>query len=70
MSALFRRARTRLRKLRQDRGWTQEELAERAGVTKTDVCRMEVGTNEDMKLSTLERFARVFRVKAEELIKA
>ena len=70
MSRLFVRARKRLRKLREDRGWTQAQLAKKAGVSKTDVCRMEVGVNNDMKLSTLERFARIFGIEAEELIKA
>jgi transcriptional regulator with XRE-family HTH domain len=34
---------TRIRKLRQDRGWSQQALADRLGVNRTTVVRWEAG---------------------------
>lgn len=70
MSRLFEKVRRNIKQLRLARGWTQEQLAKKAKVTKTDVCRMETGTNKDMKLSTLEKFAKIFGVGEEELMRA
>jgi ribosome-binding protein aMBF1 (putative translation factor) len=69
-SKLFERVRRRIRKLREQRGWTQADLARHTGISAADVCRVEVGSNCNMKLSRLEDFARAFRIKVEELVKA
>lgn len=53
MSALSKKIRT----LRENKGLTQEKLAQKAGVTKDYVSRMERGDQEDFRYSTLKGFA-------------
>lgn len=42
----------RIRTLRQSRGWTQEELGERIGVTKVSVSQWETGITSNIRLKT------------------
>lgn len=51
-----------LRELREDRGLTQVELAERSGTTDTVISRIENGRIEDPRLSTLDRLAEVLGI--------
>ena len=55
----------RIRELRREHGWTQEEFAERAGVAPRYVRYLEAGQN--LQISTLVEFAKVLRAKPEEL---
>lgn len=57
-----------MRELRQRQGWTQAELAERAGVTRVTVTRLETRPPKAIDLETLERLANAFSVDAGYLI--
>lgn len=56
-----------LRKLREDRDWTQEELADKAGMHFTYIGQIERGLR-NPSLVNLERLAKALRVKAGELL--
>jgi len=59
----------RLKRLRKARHhMTQEELAERAGLTRSYVARLEIGRH-DPSLSTLEKLAKALRVSVAALLK-
>jgi transcriptional regulator with XRE-family HTH domain len=58
----------RIKKLRERRGWTQEQLAEAAGVGRSHLARLETA-KQDPTLATLEKIARALRVKVAELVK-
>ena len=57
----------KLKKFRQQRKLTQGELAERAGVTREYIARLEAGRY-DPSLSTLEKLAKALRVKVNDLV--
>jgi transcriptional regulator with XRE-family HTH domain len=57
----------RLKKIRQAREMTQEQLAERAGVTREYIARLEAGRY-DPSLSTIERLAKALKVKVGDLL--
>lgn len=50
----------RLRELRHKKGWTQEELAERADVAYKHIQRLEGRKPSPVKINTLEKLARAF----------
>lgn len=50
----------RLRELRRQAGWTQEQLAEKAGLNYKHYQEIERGGKRDIRLSTLECLARAF----------
>ena len=52
----------RLRELRDARGWTQGELAERAGVTRATVSRIEGGKVASLDLQVFEKLANALDV--------
>lgn len=54
--------RLRLRELREARGWTQAELASRAGVARATVNRLEQRPPRLLDLVTMERLARALGV--------
>ena len=57
----------KIRKLRREREWTQEELGERVQIDKRNVSKYETGhINPSQK--TVERFAEAFGVSAAELL--
>ena len=58
---------TRLRLLRERRGLTQEQLAEKSGVSRTYLARLETG-RQDPTLSTLEKLAKALGVKVGRLV--
>jgi transcriptional regulator with XRE-family HTH domain len=58
----------RLKQLRQDAGLTQEQFAERAGMSYKYYQQVEAGRKRDLRLSTLERLAHAHRVDLSELL--
>lgn len=57
----------RLRQLRLDAGWTQEKLAEAAGITTTYTSDLERGTKVP-SLTIVLRISRAFRISVAELL--
>jgi transcriptional regulator with XRE-family HTH domain len=57
----------RLRQLRTDAGWTQEQLAEAAGITTTYTSDLERGTKVP-SLTIVLRISRAFRIGVAELL--
>ena len=58
-------ARLELRRTR--KGWTQEALATRLGVTRLTIARLEAGVRRP-SVELVERLARVFKLKIETLL--
>jgi transcriptional regulator with XRE-family HTH domain len=57
----------KLKKLRESKGLTQEGLAEKAGISRAYLARLEMGRH-DPHLSRLRKLARVLGVKISELV--
>jgi len=57
----------RLKRAREDRGWSQAELARRAGIRQATLCELETGKQEDTRVSTLVKLAKALRVSLEYL---
>lgn len=57
----------RLKKLRAERGMTQEALAEKAGLSRSYIARLELG-QQDPTLGTLEKLAKALKVTVGELV--
>ena len=53
--------RLRIRELRLAYGWTQEELAERAGIRRVTVNRIEKGHSQGIEFDVLDRLARALQ---------
>jgi transcriptional regulator with XRE-family HTH domain len=60
--------RLRVAELRDAKGWTQAELAEKAGVSRATVNRIESDTNRRIDFDVLEKLAGAFGVEAGRLI--
>lgn len=56
-----------LRRLRNEKGWSQEEFADRAGIHRTYVSDLERGAR-NPTIEVVERLAKPFRVKAGSLL--
>jgi transcriptional regulator with XRE-family HTH domain len=61
----------RIARLRRERGWTQETLAERSGVARPTIARLEIarGRSRQPSLPTLVRLARAFDITLDELVR-
>ncbi len=59
----------RVRKLRIKHGYTQEKLAELAGIEYKHIQRVESKIPCDLKASTLEKLAKAFKISVSELMK-
>jgi len=57
----------RLKKLRAERGMTQEALAEKAGISRSYIARLELG-RQDPTLGTLEKLAKALKVPVAKLL--
>jgi transcriptional regulator with XRE-family HTH domain len=57
----------RLKRLREARGMTQQELADKAGISREHLARLE-GARHDPTLGLLERLAKALRVKVARLL--
>jgi len=66
--APIKRLAMKLRTLRRDRFMTQEDLADKAGVTREYIARLEAGRY-DPSLSTLEKLAKALKVDIAKLLK-
>jgi transcriptional regulator with XRE-family HTH domain len=58
----------RLKALRAESGMTQEQFAERAGLSYKYYQQVEAGRKPDLRLSTLERLARAYRLEVWQLL--
>ena len=58
----------RIKAERRKRGWSQEELADKAGLSRTYLARLETA-RQDPTLSTLEKLAKALRVTVAKLLK-
>ena len=59
----------RLKELRKARGWSQVELAERAGIRQGTISAIEKGETKGIDFATLEALADVFEVDPAVLLK-
>jgi transcriptional regulator with XRE-family HTH domain len=57
----------RIRKLREDRGWTQNFLASRAGVHQPTIWRLEKGSIASPKIDLIRKIADAFEISVDEL---
>lgn len=57
----------RIRKIRKARGWSQEKLAEKVGISTTHMSHIETA-NTKMSLSTFTELASVLEVRTDELL--
>ena len=57
-----------LRTLREEKGWTQEELAEKASVERSYLTKLETGDKVNPSLAVLKRLAKALRVGVEKLL--
>jgi transcriptional regulator with XRE-family HTH domain len=56
-----------LKKLRKRRSWSQQELADKAGISRTYLARLETA-RQDATLSILEKLAKALKVKIGRLL--
>ena len=67
MKAIIKKLAMRLKRLRDERGLTQEQLAKRSGVSHGYLARLEIGMH-DPSLSTLAKLAKALKVTVDELL--
>lgn len=67
MKAIIQRLIVRLKRLREERGLTQERLAKKSGVSHGYIARLEIGMH-DPSLSTLAKLAKALKVTVAELV--
>nr|WP_317892397.1 S24 family peptidase [uncultured Sphingomonas sp.] len=67
MSKLSELIPNRVRALRMDRGWTLQELAERAGTTAPQIMKLEK-SHRRLDLDWIERLAKAFEISEQELL--
>ena len=58
----------KLRKLRREREWSGQKLADLAGVSRMTIFRIEKGRTSGVRLDTLESIAKVLGVSVQELL--
>ncbi len=57
-----------LRTLREEKGWTQEKLAEKASVERSYLTKLETGDKVNPSLAVLKRLAKSLRVPVTQLL--
>ena len=65
---VYQKLATKIRKLRSQKGWSQEELADRAGLHRTYISHLENGKRQ-ISVETLCKIAAGFGISSSELIK-
>ena len=68
MSSLTERMAARIVSLREQRGWSQEHVARRAGIHRVTLANIERGVKQPT-LDTLDRLARALGIKLTDLVK-
>ena len=58
-----------LKRERLNKGFSQESLAEKAGVTLHTISKIETGATEDPRVLTLEKLVKALNVKIDDLLK-
>ncbi len=58
-----------LKQFREDKGWTMQQLANRAGVTDAYIAMLETGKRKNPSLATLRHIAKALGVAVEDLLK-
>ncbi len=58
----------RLRELRQEMGWTQEDLARASGLGRPMISRIESGARSNVRSSTLHKLAKALHVPVDDLM--
>lgn len=66
--ARYKRLGEKIRRLRKDRSWTQEKLAESANVDPKTVIELEAGKRANPTLQTLNKLARALKTSLEDLL--
>jgi transcriptional regulator with XRE-family HTH domain len=67
MNTAQRRLIVKIKELRAGHGWSQEALAEKAGLARAYLARLEIGRH-DPSLRTLVKLAKALKVKVGELV--
>lgn len=67
VGALSRNLIRNLKTAREEREWTQEDLAHQAGIQPAEISRIEAGKR-DIRLSTLEKLSQALRVPISRLL--
>jgi len=57
-----------IKKLRKQHHLSQEQLAQKAGITYSTLIKIESGSNKNPTLDTLTKLANVFKIKIDELV--
>lgn len=57
-----------IKKLRKKHHLSQEQLAQKAGITYSTLIKIESGNNKNPTLETLTKLANVFRIKIDDLL--
>lgn len=57
-----------IKKLRKKHNLSQEQLAQKAGITYSTLIKIESGSNSNPTLDTLTKLASVFKIKIDELV--
>lgn len=68
MPVNWRKRGMQIKRIREKREYTQEELADKVGVSRVTIARIEIG-NRRPSLELLERLAKALKVKVGELLK-
>jgi len=58
----------KIKQLRKERGWTQEQLANRSGLHRVSVAQIEVGIRKDPDLSSRKKIAKAFGMEVVDLL--
>lgn len=59
---------TKIKELRNSKGWTQEELGEKLGVKKAAIQKYEKGEIVNLKLATIKKLCEIFQIPPDQLI--
>jgi len=57
-----------IKELRKKQQLSQEQLAQKAGITYSTLIKIESGSNQNPTLETLTKLANVFKIKIDELV--
>ncbi len=58
-----------IKRYRSEKGLSQEQLAQKAGITYSTLAKLESGVNENPKVKTLQQIAKALDVSVDDLLK-